>query len=244
MNTDLYHRNSYLLLQNFFKEEELKQIEPILKKFHQQWLAVFQTHFKEGLINSHSLTGSNYLTSEERLELFHFISHIKIIEVIQAIFPAKAKFLNTQLFFDPYNGEQKNYWHRDIQYTGLSIEEQKEKILHENVVHFRIPLKQELGIELIPSSHRQWDLPIEEDTRLSNNGKTPNDSLDRGRVLSLDRGDLLVFSANSIHRGLYGNERFSFDIIYCDDSPTFDAFIDSKNQPSKEELAYLNTSIF
>lgn len=243
MNND-FELNSYLYIPNFFNEDELSQIEPILVKFHQQWLNEFDQYFKEGLINSHSLTSSNHLTKEERFTLFQFISNDKLLNIITDIFPSKAKFLNTQLFFDPYNNEQRNYWHRDIQYTGMKIEEQKEKIKTQNVIHFRIPLKQEDGIEIIPGTHRLWDLPIEEDTRLSTNGRKPSDTLERGKVIPLNRGDVLIFSANSVHRGLYGHERFSFDIIYCDDTLEFNTFIDSKNQPTKEDLVLLNKDVF
>ncbi|MGL4582245.1 MAG: phytanoyl-CoA dioxygenase family protein [Flavobacterium sp.] len=244
MYQNFFDKKGYIYLPNFFSEEELIQVEDILIKFHSQWLIEFKQEYKKHLINSHSLTSSPHITRNERLRLFHFITNVRILEIIQAIFPLKAKFLNTQLFFDPYNKEQKNYWHRDIQYTGISIEEQKEKILHENVVHFRIPLKPEAGIELVPGSHRLWDSPIEEDTRLSKNNRIPSDALEGGQSFSLNRGDLFIFSANTIHRGLYGRERFSFDIIYCDDTPVFHAFIDPKNQPTKEELITLDKTVF
>ncbi|WHT72073.1 phytanoyl-CoA dioxygenase family protein [Myroides odoratimimus] len=239
-----FEQNSYLYLPSFFTEEELTSIELILNNFHKQWLIENEQGYKKVLINSHSLTSSPFITKQERLALFQFIAQAKLIDIVESIFPDKAKFLNTQLFFDPYHKEQKNYWHRDIQYTGLSIEEQQEKIKTENVVHFRIPLKKENGIEIIPATHRLCDMPIEEDTRLSQHGRHPSDALERGQVFNLNRGDLFIFSANSIHRGLYGDERFSFDIIYCDDTPAFNAFIDPKNQPTEEELALLNNSVF
>ncbi|EPH11312.1 hypothetical protein HMPREF9713_01798 [Myroides odoratimimus CCUG 12700] len=239
-----FEQNSYLYLPSFFTEEELTPIELILNNFHKQWLIENEQGYKKGLINSHSLTSSPFITKQERPTLFQFIAQAKLIDIVESIFPDKAKFLNTQLFFDPYHKEQKNYWHRDIQYTGLSIEEQQGKIKTENVVHFRIPLKKENGIEIIPATHRLWDMPIEEDTRLSQHGRHPSDALERGQVFNLNRGDLFIFSANSIHRGLYGDERFSFDIIYCDDTPAFNAFIDPKNQPTEEELALLNNSVF
>ena len=124
------------------------------------------------------------------------------------------------------------------------IESQKEKIQQQNVVHFRIPFKPELGIELIPGTHKSWDLPEEEETRLAENGRTPSDSLERGKIIPLDRGDLLAFSANMIHRGLYGRNRFSFDIIFCDDTPDFKDFIDPKNQPDQQEIQVLNSELF
>ena len=113
-----------------------------------------------------------------------------------------------------------------------------------NVVHFRIPLRPEAGIEVIPGTHRIWDLPEEEAVRLSLNGHKPSDALQRGLAIPLKRGDLLVFSANMVHRGLYGGDRFAFDIIFCDDTPEFSNFIDLRNHRSGEELAFLNPAVF
>lgn len=239
-----YNDFGYIHSENFFSDKELQQIEVILKKFHENWLKANEKDYQSGLINSHSLTSSKFISQEERLEIFKFIAQDEISKIIQTIIPGKAIFLNTQLFFDPFNKNQNNYWHRDIQYTGMNIDEQKEKIKTQNVLHFRIPLQSELGIELIPTTHKNWDLKEEEETRLSMNGRKPSDNLQRGKIISLDRGDLLIFSANMIHRGLYGNNRFTFDIIFCDDTPEFRTFIDFKNHPTQKELKSLNTRFF
>lgn len=239
-----YNDFGYIHSENFFSDKELQQIEVILKKFHENWLKANEKDYQSGLINSHNLTSSKFISQEERLEIFKFIAQDKISKIIQTIIPEKAIFLNTQLFFDPFNKNQNNYWHRDIQYTGMNIDEQKEKIKTQNVLHFRIPLQSELGIELIPTTHKNWDLKEEEETRLSMNGRKPSDNLQRGKIISLDRGDLLIFSANMIHRGLYGNNRFTFDIIFCDDTPEFRTFIDFKNHPTQKELKSLNTRFF
>lgn len=239
-----YNDFGYIHSENFFSDKELQQIEVILKKFHENWLKENEKDYQSGLINSHSLTSSKFISQEERLEIFKFIAQDEISKIIQTIIPGKAIFLNTQLFFDPFNKNQNNYWHRDIQYTGMSIDEQKEKIKTQNVLHFRIPLQSELGIELIPTTHKNWDLKEEEETRLSMNDRKPSDNLQRGKIISLDRGDLLIFSANMIHRGLYGNNRFTFDIIFCDDTPEFRTFIDFKNHPTQKELKSLSTRFF
>ncbi|MGD1320613.1 phytanoyl-CoA dioxygenase family protein [Chryseobacterium sp. 2R14A] len=239
-----YDDFGYVHLQNFFSEDELQNLELILHKFHDNWLKENEKYYQSGLINSHSLTSSKFITQDERLEIFKFIVQDKISEIVRSLFPEKAIFLNTQLFFDPFNKNQNNYWHRDIQYTGMSINEQKEKIKTQNVIHFRIPLQPEIGIELIPTTHKNWDLQEEEETRLSLNGRKPNDNLQRGKTVSLNRGDLLIFSANMIHRGLYGNNRFAFDVIFCDDTPEFSTFIDFKNHPTQDELQFLNSELF
>ena len=245
MNTTaLFSTQGYLYFPHFYADHELAEIESILLHFHNQWIKEHQDEYEKRLINSHSITSSSFITERERLALFEFITQAKLREVIGGIFPEKALFLNTQLFFDPYNPVQKNYWHRDIQYTGMSLAEQKESIKTQQVIHFRIPFRAEEGIELIAGTHREWDVQEEEDTRLCLNGKTPSDPLARGKQIKLNRGDLLVFSANMIHRGLYGNNRLAFDLVFCDDHPHFRSFIDSNNHPSSAEKQQLNHTDF
>lgn len=240
-----YEEQGYLYLENFFSNAEIGAIENILDKFHEKWLEDNAAYYDKGLLNSHSLTSGNYLNQEEKTVLFQFISQDKLQNILKTVFPKTPIFLNTQLFFDPKNSNQKNYWHRDIQYTGMSVEEQKETIRNQNVVHFRIPMKKESGIELIPKTHREWDLQEEFVVRNSLNGSVPSDNLKRGKVIGLDRGDVLVFSANMIHRGIYGQDRFSLDVLFCDNIPQMRNFIDSNNYPPKEILENLdNTELF
>lgn len=240
-----YEEQGYLYFENFFSETEIVSIEKILNKFHEKWLEDNAAYYEKGLLNSHSLTSGNYLGEEEKTALFRFISQDKLQAILRTIFSEIPIFLNTQLFFDPKNIEQKNYWHRDIQYTGMSVEEQKTAIQNQNVVHFRIPMKKESGIELIPKTHREWDLPEEFDVRNSLNGAIPSDDLKRGKVIGLNRGDVLIFSANMIHRGIYGHNRFSLDVLFCDNIPQMRNFIDQNNYPSKEILQNLdNTELF
>lgn len=244
METTNYDELGYIHFEGFFTEDELSRLQKILDKFHASWLKTNDEAYKAGLINSYSLTSSDSLNEQERLDIFKFISQPKITSIVKSIFPAKAVFLNTQLFFDPYNKKQNNYWHRDVQYTGMDVEQQKESFSKQNVIHFRIPLKPESGIELIPTTHKNWDLEEELEIRLSLNGRKQSDDLARGEVIGLNRGDLLVFSANMIHRGLYGNDRFAFDVIFCDDSPELKAFIDIRDQPTKHELEFLDKEVF
>lgn len=117
-----YNESGYIHFENFFAETKLQETERILKKFHKSWLAVNAEGYKNGSINSHSITSGEFINEQERLALFRFITQEKIKSIVDSIFPEKAVFLNTQLFFDPFNPLQQNYWHRDIQYTGLSID--------------------------------------------------------------------------------------------------------------------------
>ncbi|WP_410879995.1 hypothetical protein [Myroides sp. DW712] len=149
-----YSTDGYCYCPQFFSAKELEQLEVIVMQFHSQWLLQNKAEYEQKLINSHSITSSSFITEKERLTLFEFITQAKLLEIIGAIFPQKALFLNTQLFFDPFNPTQKNYWHRDIQYTEMSLAEQKERIKTQQVVHFRIPFRAEEGIELIEGTHR------------------------------------------------------------------------------------------
>lgn len=239
-----YEPTGYVYLEHFFSEEELVDIEEKLIKFHELWLLDNATHYENGILNSHSLTSGEYFNGEEKIALFEFISQDKFAELLSEIFPKTPVFLNTQLFFDPKNAEQKNYWHRDIQYTGMATEDQEKAIKTQNVVHFRIPMKSEHGIELIPKTHREWDLPKEFDVRNALNGCQQSDALERGKIIKLNRGDLLIFSANMIHRGIYGNDRFSLDIIFCDNIPEMKSFIDRDNLPSAKILEGLKNKAF
>jgi hypothetical protein len=128
--------------------------------------------------------------------------------------------MNSQLFFDPVNPEQKNYWHRDMQYTGMSDKEIQHSMGNDMALHFRIPLRDEPGIELVPGTHYRWDNELEYQVRHQLDGHTNWENLPGGKILALQRGDLLVFSANIIHRGLYSHHqktpRFTLDLLFCD----------------------------
>ena len=50
---------------------------------------------------------------------------------------------------------------------------------------------------------------------LAKNNQLPSDDLTAGKVIKLNAGDLLLFSANMIHRGLYGKNRLALDIIFA-----------------------------
>ena len=65
-----------------------------------------------------------------------------------------------------------------------------------------------------------------------------------GVQIPLEMGDCLLFSANMIHRGLYGKNRLALDILYCERDPTLSEFIQLKHQPSAEMLSDLDRSLF
>lgn len=210
----------------------------MVTRFHHSWRQENARFYAEKAVNSAYLTGKKHLNDAERLTLFEVIGSAKLMDVVMSVMGDRPAFMNTQLFFDPVNAEQKNYWHRDPQYH-LSIEEQKKTLFGPEVVHFRIPLVDEPGVELIPGTHRRWDSDEELNVRLEQNGQKNSDNLSSGVRVRLNAGDLLVFSANMIHRGLYGLNRMSLDILFCDPVPELMQFVDDDCLPAAEILGKL-----
>lgn len=232
----------YVTLPKLFVEGQLSPIRELVDVFHHKWCMHNYEFYSKQAVNSSGLTSQQYLNDAMRLSLFELICDTSILNVVQQIIPAPL-FMGTQLFFDPVTAEQANYWHRDPQYH-LSPEEQKTALSGPEVLHVRIPLRDEPGIELIPGSHRQWDNEEELQVRLQQNGHTNAEHLSRGKTLPLQYGDGLVFSANMIHRGLYGNNRLSLDILYCERATHLIEFINPEHQPSAAMQAKLNQNLF
>ena len=239
-----YEENGYFVLKDIFEASELQRLRQVILQFHESWMQENSTFYSEKAINSAYLTANKHLMDSERESLFKFIGSYKLMEVVTSIMGTGATFMNTQLFFDPVNRSQKNYWHRDPQYH-MSIEEQKEALLGPSVLHFRIPLVNEPGVELIPGTHRRWDSNEELDVRLEQNGRKNYEGLPTGVRVTLNAGDLLVFSANMIHRGIYGMDRLSLDILFCDPVPELVKLVDDGCLPDSATLGNLeNASAF
>lgn len=233
-----YKENGYVLFKDFYHKNEVIDLHSVVLAFHEAWKKDNSEFYSQRAINSAYLTGTKYLNDEKRLKLFQFIGSSKLMKALSSVLPNDPMFMNTQLFFNPVNKDQKNYWHRDPQYH-LSPDEQKAALAKSSVVHFRIPLMDEPGIELIPGTHIRWDSEEELEVRLEKNGRKNYENLSTGKSIRLEAGDLLVFSANMIHRGLYGMDRLSLDILFCDPDPEFKKYIDNNCLPSKETLALL-----
>ncbi len=234
-----YHQNGYCYYPKFYSANALVELRVIIERFHDRWIHEHQTFYQEKAINSAYLTGPSILGDDDRLTLYRWITDDALIKAVRGIFPDRMAFMNTQLFFNPVNPQQKNDWHRDPQYH-LSLQEQRESLHKHNVIHCRIPLYDEPGIELVPASHRNWDSEEELNVRLERDGAHNSDDLSTGLTLPLSAGDLLVFSANMIHRGLYGGNRLSLDILFCDHHPELLIHRESSCLPEPVILDQLN----
>lgn len=241
---DDYEKNGYLVLKNFFGQNELQKLLEVITRFHESWIKANSKFYADKAVNSAYLTARSHLIDSDRATLFKFIGSAKLMDLVTSIMGARATFMNTQLFFDPVNEAQRNYWHRDTQYH-MSIAEQIDALTGPNVIHFRIPLVDEPGVELIPGTHRRWDSDNELDVRLEQNGHKNHENLLSGVRVNLSAGDLLVFSANMIHRGIYGMNRLSLDILFCDPAAELVKFVDDGCLPDSEILEKLeNASAF
>jgi len=237
-----FSKNGFVKSPHFFEPTALKSIRQVVEVFHQAWLRDNQAFFQAKAINSSGLTSGQYLTDEQRLVIFKLISNSQLLNAVKQVIP-NPLFMGSQLFFDPYHSNQANYWHRDPQYH-LSVAEQKLALAGPEVLHVRIPLTTDPGVELIPSSHINWDSEEEVQIRLEQNGHKNSEPLTRGKEVPLQLGDILLFSANMIHRGLYRNNRLALDILYCEPAAQLIEFIQLKHQPSAEMLTGLNRSLF
>ena len=244
MSQSLYQQQGFLHLPGFYRPHELVDLEAVLLKHHNAWLRQHQAAYQHGLINSHSLTADSALTEPDKNVLFQIIAAPALLAQLAPIFPQAPRFLNTQLFFDPHQRNQNNYWHRDVQYTGLNEASQRSVILQQNVVHCRIAMRPERGIELIAGSHQRWDSAEEYAVRMGKPPYRPHDDLPHATQIALHTGDVLLFSANMLHRGLYGQNRLAFDIIYCDDHPDLLAHRSDHTLPNAAQLATLPAGLF
>ncbi len=234
-----YDQRGYFVLRNYFNEAEISSLRQVILTFHQHWKADNLKFYQEEAFNSSLITGSEYLDRDDRLSLFNFISSIKLMKIVDAVVTVKPAFMNTQLFFNPVNPELKDFWHRDCQYD-YDVEGQKQVIQESQVVHLRVPLFDELGMELIPGTHKRWDNDEELAVRYEENGRQSNEALAGGEKIPLAAGDLLVFSADMLHRGLYGMDRLALDILVFDSAGDYADYVDDDCLPDSVMLDEIN----
>ena len=232
-----FEQSGFFHIPAFYTSAELCHVRDVVECFHQQWVIDNKTFYQTKAVNSAYLTANTYLDEAQRLVLFKFIASHKLMAQVDSILDSAA-FMNTQLFFNPVNPEQENYWHRDMQYH-LSIAEQQVALSGPEVIHCRVALEDEPGIELVPGTHRRWDTPIELATRLETASRKPSDDLSSGHIIEMKAGDLLIFSANMLHRGLYGKDRLALDILFSDPQPDVLHFVQDICLPTTKMLSSL-----
>ncbi|WP_019026632.1 phytanoyl-CoA dioxygenase family protein [Colwellia piezophila] len=238
---EYYNKKGYVLIRNFLSDKEVRELRTIVTEFHQLWQQENADFYAKQAVNSAYLTSNEFLTNQQRAQLFNFIGSTKVMSLVHKLIPTQPCFINTQLFFNPVNEQQNNYWHRDPQYH-LSVEQQKAALTAFDVFHFRLALADEPGVELVPGTHKRWDTKEELEVRLEQHGHKNNQALSQGKIIKLGAGDLLIFSANMIHRGLYGMDRLALDILFCPPEPSILEFIRDDCLPSQDSLASIADS--
>ncbi|MCJ8312290.1 MAG: phytanoyl-CoA dioxygenase family protein [Saccharospirillaceae bacterium] len=224
-----YKQHGYFVIRNYFSESEIVSLREVVLNFHDSWKQDNKEFYEEVAFNSSLITGSEYLNSADRIKLFNFISSTKIMQLVDCVIPTAA-FMNTQLFFNPINPELKDFWHRDCQYDH-DINIQKQVIKQTQVLHLRVPLFDEPGMELVPGTHTRWDNEEEFNVRQEIKGKLSNNNLSTGKTIKLGAGDILLFSADMIHRGIYGMDRLALDILVFDTAGDFADYVDDDCLP-------------
>ena len=238
LNSD-YNEHGYFVIRDFFNAAEISSLRKVILKFHELWKQDNAAFYREVAFNSSLITGSKYLAQDDRLTLFNFISSKKIMNIVDSVITDNPAFMNTQLFFNPVNPQLKDFWHRDCQYDH-DVDVQK-KVIHETqVLHLRVPLFDELGMELVPGTHKRWDNEEEFNVRQEEKGRESNEALSTGKKIQLAAGDLLVFSADMIHRGLYGLDRLALDILIFDSAGDFVDYVDDDCLPDASMLENIN----
>jgi len=234
-----YETLGYDVARQCFSERQLREVKATVLQFHEQWKLEHAQHYATKAVNSAYITHKAKLPTAQRQILFNFIASDLLFKQVAPLFNGEFRFMNTQLFFNPVNEQQANYWHRDPQYH-LSLTEQKNALTGPQVIHVRIPLFDEPGIELIPRSHIHWDTEEELAVRCETHGRKNHEALKTGVAIELKAGDVLFFCANMIHRGLYGKDRLALDILFCDSDPSLLSFIDPECLPTCEMLSSLD----
>ena len=238
LNSD-YNEHGYFVIRGFFNATEISSLRKVILKFHELWKQDNAVFYREVAFNSSLITGSKYLARDDRLTLFNFISSKKIMNIVDLVITDNPAFMNTQLFFNPVNPQLKDFWHRDCQYDH-DVDVQK-KVIHETqVLHLRVPLFDELGMELVPGTHKRWDNEEEFNVRQEEKGRESNEALSTGKKIQLAAGDLLVFSADMIHRGLYGLDRLALDILVFNSAGDFVDYVDDDCLPDASMLENIN----
>lgn len=233
--SELYNEQGYFVIRKLFSNSEITALREVVLKFHESWKKDNKVFYEEEAFNSSLITGSQYLEIDDRVKLFNFISSKKMMDAVESVVDSNPAFMNTQLFFNPVNPQQKDFWHRDCQYDH-DIEIQKQVIHETQVVHLRVPLFDEFGMELVPGTHKRWDTEEEHNVRQEEKGKRSSDNLSTGKKIPLAAGDLLVFSADMIHRGIYGLDRLALDILVFDSAADFADYVDDDCLPCSEIL--------
>ncbi|MEM6255580.1 MAG: phytanoyl-CoA dioxygenase family protein [Cyanobacteria bacterium P01_D01_bin.156] len=239
-----FETQGYIILKKLFEKVEIDKISFIVERIYDQWRQEnYPALIAQQLVNMHSLTHPKYFChSSERVEFFNLIASAKLTNALEQIFSKGIYFHNTQLFFNPYSTQKQPYWHRDLQYSPIEDSVQAAEQPRMTSLHARIPLLAEKGIELIPDSHTRWDTELEHNVRFEFNGHRNCEPLPGSVLIQLEPGDVLIFSAQMIHRGNYhlNPKRRALDLCLGKPHRLVSSFLDITGLPSDTEMEHIH----
>ncbi len=147
-----YEQQGYFVVRGYFSATEIASLREVILTFHKAWKKDNQEFYEKWeAFNSSLITGSEYLSNEKRLKLFNYLSSPAVIKLVNRVTSITPTFMNTQLFFNPVDTKQNDFWHRDCQYE-FDLEDQKRVIQETQLTHLRIPIFDELGMEFTASA--------------------------------------------------------------------------------------------
>ena len=125
-----------------------------------------------------------------------------------------------------------------MQYSPIEDVVQREEQNKMLSLHIRIPLIDEKGVEVVTGTHRRWDTELERNVRFELDGHRNSEPLPGSELIDLARGDVLIFSAQMIHRGNYelNLTRKAFDLCVGKYHPLASNFLDPQVLPTEEEM--------
>ena len=239
--TETFDYQGYVIIKNLFSQADIEKLTKIVDRIYEQWLKENCADLiEQKLVNMHSLTSPRYFEGreDERLVFFQTIASNRLTKLLNSMFGDKIYFHNTQLFFNPVEHKRLPYWHRDMQYSPIDDAILKNEQQNMVALHARIPLVQEKGVELIPGTHKRWDTELERNVRLELNGHKNSEDLPGSVLIELTPGDVLIFSAQMIHRGNYrlNKSRKALDLCLGKYHPFTSKYIDDSTLPNIGEL--------
>ena len=95
-------------------------------------------------------------------------------------------------------------------------------------------------MELVPGTHKRWDNDEEFNVRQEEKGRVSSENLSSGKKIKLAAGDLLVFSADMLHRGLYGLDRLALDMLVFDSAADYADYVDDDCLPDNLMLSKID----
>ena len=238
---DTYSYQGYVVVKSLFSQLDIEKLTRVVDRIYEQWLSENRADVIEhALVNMHTLSDPRYFVGyeTERLLFFQTIASHRLTQIIDSMFGDGIYFHNTQLFFNPLENKRLPYWHRDMQYSPIDDSILKNEQQNMVSLHVRIPLIQEQGVELIPGTHKRWDTELERDVRLELNGHKNSEDLPGSVLIELMPGDVLIFSAQMIHRGNYrlNKSRKSLDLCLGKQHPLTSAYLDKNALPDINHL--------